>query len=114
MKKDEDYILVNEAVLEDELDDYQRGYMNALKAQKKQYSLRSIDVPISLVQKRKEVQPKNDSSNIQKKGKEPADPTSNKVSSANDKTKHQSTSKEKLEKKDPLVKEVDKVSAFSL
>jgi len=32
-QRDEDYILANEAVLEDESDDYQQGYMNALIAQ---------------------------------------------------------------------------------
>lgn len=114
VKKDEDYILANEAVLEDDLDDYQQGYMNALTAQQKQYSLRSRDVPISPLQKRNEAQPKNDSFNIQKKGKEPTNPTSSKGPSANEKTNQQSVAKEKLEKKDPPVKEVDKVSAFSL
>lgn len=92
--------------------------MNALTAQQTQYSLRSRDVPVSLVQKRKEMQPKNDSSNIQKKGKEPVDPTSSKGPSANsttnEKNNQQSAAKEKVEKKDSLVKEVDKVSAFSL
>lgn len=53
VQTDEDVILANEGVLEDELDDYQRRYMNALTAQQKQYSLRSRDVPISLVQKEK-------------------------------------------------------------
>ena len=76
--------------------------------------MRRKDVPISPVQKRKEAQPKNDSSNIQKKGKEPTDPTSSKVSSANEKTNQQSEAKEKFEKKDPPVKEVDKISTFSL
>jgi len=88
--------------------------MNALTAQQKQYSLRSRDVPISLVQKRKEAQPKNDSSNIYKKGKEPANPTSSKVSSTNEETNQQSAAKEKIKKKDPPVKEVEKVSSFSL
>lgn len=59
----EDFTLANEGILEDESDDYQRGYMNALIAQQKQYSMRSRDVPVNLVQKRKEAQPKNDSSN---------------------------------------------------
>jgi len=35
-RKDEDYILANEAILEDESDNYQQGYMNALTAQQKQ------------------------------------------------------------------------------
>lgn len=33
VQKDEDYILANEVVLEDESDDYQRGYINALTTQ---------------------------------------------------------------------------------
>jgi len=66
------------------------------------------------VQKQKEAQPKNDSSNTQKKGKEPADPTSNQGPSANEKTNQQCAAKEKVKKKDSPVKEVDKVSAFSL
>lgn len=76
--------------------------------------MRSRDVPVNPVQKRKEAQPKNDYSNIQKKGKDPADRTSSKGSSANEKTNQQSAAKEKVEKKDPPVKEVDKVSTFSL
>ena len=114
VQKDEYYILANEAVLEDESDDYQRGYMNALTTQKKQYSLRSRDVPVSSVQKRKEAQSKNDSSNTQKKGKEPTDPTSSKGPIVNQKTNQQSAAKKKVEKKDSSVKEVDKVLVFSL
>ena len=79
--RDDDFILANDVVLEEESDDYQRGYMNTLSAQQKQYSLRSRDVPINPVQKRKELQPKNDSLNTQRKGKESADPSPNKTSS---------------------------------
>jgi len=46
--------LENEIVLEEESDDYQRGYMNALSAQQYQYSLRNRDVPVNPIQKRKE------------------------------------------------------------
>jgi len=61
--------------------------MNTLTEQQRQYSLRSRDVPINLVQKRKEAtQLKNDSPNVQKKGKEPTDPTSSKVKSTNEKS----------------------------
>ena len=52
-RRDDDFILANDVVLEEESDDYQRGYMNAFLAQQKQYSLRSRDVPINPVQKRK-------------------------------------------------------------
>ena len=33
VQKDEDFILANETALEEESDEYQRGYMNALSAQ---------------------------------------------------------------------------------
>ena len=49
--KDEDFILANDVDLEEESDDYQRGYLNALSAQQKQYSLRNQDVPINPIQK---------------------------------------------------------------
>ena len=48
-QQDEDFILANDA----DLDDYQRGYLNALSTQQKQYSLRNRDVPINPIQKRK-------------------------------------------------------------
>ena len=35
-QKDEDFILANDVALEEESDEYQRGYMNALSAQQKQ------------------------------------------------------------------------------
>ena len=63
IKRDEDYILANYVVLEAESDDYQRGYMNALIAQQRQYSLRRKYEPVNPIQKRKYVQSKNDSSN---------------------------------------------------
>ena len=40
-QKDEDFILANDTALEEESDEYQRGYMNALSAQQHQYSLRN-------------------------------------------------------------------------
>ena len=33
IQRDEDFILANDTVIEEESDDYQRGYMNALSAQ---------------------------------------------------------------------------------
>lgn len=68
--KDEDYILANDVFLEAKSDDYQRGYMNALSTQQRQYLLRSRDVLVSPIHKRKDVHSKNDLSNNQKKGKE--------------------------------------------
>lgn len=92
--------------------------MNALTAQKRHYPLRSRDFPVNPIQKRKELQSKNDSLNIQKKGKEPADLSSSKVPStnniANEKNNQQSATKEQVEKKDLSVKEVEKVSSFNL
>lgn len=117
-QRNEDYILANDAVLEDDSDDYQQGYMNALIAHQKQYSLRSRDIPVSPIQKIMEAQSKNDPSSIQKKGKWPIDPSSSKGPSennvANEKNNQQSATKERAEKKDPPVKEVENVSAFSL
>ena len=70
VQKDEDFILENETILEEESNEYHRGYMNALIAQQREYSLRSRGVPINPIRKRKEVTPlKNDSPNVQKKGK---------------------------------------------
>ena len=113
-QRDEYYILENEVVLEDESSDYQRGYMNALTTHQQQSSLRSRDVPVSPIQKIKETQSKNDSTNIQKKGKDPTDPTSSKGPFLNEKTNQDSVAKEKVEKKDSLVKETNKVLAFGL
>lgn len=92
--------------------------MNALTTQQRQYSLRSRDVPINPIQKRKEQQTKNDSSKNQKKGKELVDPSSSKVpsanNSANEKNNQQSGAKEQVEKKDLAIKEVEKVSSINL
>ena len=96
VQKDEDFILANEAALEEESDEYQRGYMNALSAQQRQYSLRNRDVPINPIQKRKEVSaPKNDAPIAQKKGKEVADPTTSKSPSANERSNQPIASREK-------------------
>lgn len=106
-QQDEDFILANDA----DLDDYQRGYLNALSTQQKQYSLRNRDVPINPIQKRKEATtPKTDSPIPQKKGKETIDPTTSKISAA-ERTNQASIIKDRRE---VPVKEVDKVSAFSL
>lgn len=73
--KDVDFILANDTILEEESDEYQRGYMNALSAQQRKYSLRNRDVPVNPIQKRKEVSTsKNDSPVVQKKGEEAVDP----------------------------------------
>jgi len=70
-------------------------------------------VPVSPIQKRKEVSAsKNDSSVAQKKGKEARTPDSNKSPSA-EKSNQQIVSREKENKEVP-VKEVEKTSAFSL
>lgn len=115
VQKVEDFILANETVLEEESDEYQRGYMNSLTSQQRQYSLRSREVPINPIQKRKEAAPpKNDSLNVQKKGKEAAYPTTSKTQSANEKSNQSNVSKEKTEKKDAPLKEVEKTITFSL
>lgn len=106
--KDEDYILANDVVLEAKSDDYHCGYMNALSAQQKQYSLRSKDVPVSPIQKRKDVQSKNDLSDNQKKGKEHANQNPSKVNQPStslatrekDNKKKDIATKEKTDKRD--------------
>lgn len=55
VQHDADFILANDIALEEESDEYQRGYMHALSAHQRQYSLRSRNVPINPVQKRKEI-----------------------------------------------------------
>ena len=115
VQKDKDFILANETALEEESNEYQRGYMNVLIAQQRQYSLINIYFPINPIQKRKEVsEPKNDSPVAQKKGKEIVDPTTSKSPSANERSNHPIVSREKDEKKDVLAKEVEKTSIFSL
>ncbi len=61
--KDVDFILARDTVLEEESDEYQRGYINALSTQQERYSLRNIGVTVKPIQKRKDVEAsKNDSS----------------------------------------------------
>ena len=70
--------------------------MNALTTRQLKYSLRSRKVPINPIQKRKEATPpKNDSPNVQKKGKEAVDPTTSKTQSANERSNQPIVSKEK-------------------
>lgn len=102
--------MANETVLEEESDDYQRGYMNAMSAHQWQYSLQNRDVPVNPIQKRKEATTlKNDPTNVQKKGKETTDPSSSKTTSTNERSNQLNVSKDKMEKKDVLAKEVEKV-----
>jgi len=56
VQHDADFILANDIALEEESDEYQRGYMHALSTQQCQYSLRSRNVPINLVQKERKLQ----------------------------------------------------------
>jgi len=42
--KDTNFILASDTVLEEESEEYQMGYMNALSAQQQRYSLRNRDV----------------------------------------------------------------------
>lgn len=120
--KDEDYILANDVVLEVEPNDYQHDFMNYLSGHHRKYPLRSRDVPISPIQKRKDVQSKNDSSKNQKKGKELADqnprklnePSTSKTAKEKDNQKKDSAGKEQTVKRDISVKEVEKVSYFNL
>ena len=82
---DENFILANETVLAEESDEYKRGCMNSLSAHQRKYSLRNRDVPMNPIQKRKEAAvSKNDPPNVQKKGKETADPNTKKTTSASE------------------------------
>eukprot|EP00253_Pinus_taeda_P004872 PITA_04872 len=106
-QQDKDFILANDA----NLYDYQRGYLNPLSSQQKQYSLRNRDVSINPIQKIKEATtPKVDSSIPPKKGKETIDPTTSKISAAK-RTNQPAIIKDRRE---VPVKEVKKVSALSL
>ena len=71
--KEEDFILANDHELETELDDYQRGYLNALSSQNRRISLRGRDVSINPIQKRasqqKDTQTKHNPPRNQSKGK---------------------------------------------
>lgn len=112
--KNTKFHLENDTVLEEESDDCPKGYMNALSAQQRQYSLRNRDVTISPIQKRKELQMKNDA---EKKGKELANPSSSKAPTAtntSNEKNQQSTAKEQSKKKDPPIKEVEKSPSFNL
>lgn len=58
--------------------------------------------------------PKNDSPIVQRKGKETIDPTTSKTQSTNERSNQPIESKEKTEKKDAPIKDLEKTSAFSL
>lgn len=114
--------LGNDVVLEAESDDYQCGYLNALSTEKRQYPLRIRDAPFNPIQKRKDVQLKNDPPNNQKKGKELADHNSSKVNQPStgtatkekDNQHKDSATKDQIDKRDISVKEVKKVMSFNL
>jgi len=75
--QDENYILSNDAALEEESEEYQRGYLNALFAQQK--LLRNRAVPINPIQKKKETSARNGSA-VPQKGKEIIDPAADQSS----------------------------------
>jgi len=110
--QDEHYILSNDAALEEESEEYQRGYLNALSAQQRQ--LRNRVVPINPIQKRTDTSAKNGSAAPQKKGKEISDPPAGQSSSASKIDQPSSTPTDKVEKREIPAKEGEKISAFSL
>lgn len=115
MQDDGDFILANDTALEEELDEYQRGYMHAVSTQQHQYSLRNRNVPINTVQKRKEVPAsKNELAVVAQKGKEIVDPTTSKSPPAHEKVNQPAAPKDKAEGKDVPTKEAEKNSTFSL
>lgn len=110
--QDENYILSNDAALEEESEEYQRGYLNALSAQQRQ--LRNRAVPINPIQKRKDTSAKNDSASPQTKGKDIIDPPASQSSSADKVNQPPSIMRDKVERRKVPAKEGEKVSAFSL
>lgn len=110
--QDENYILSNDAALEEESEEYQRGYLNAFSAQQRQ--LRNRVVPINPIQKKKDILAKNDSAAPQKKGKEIIDPQTSQSSSADKVNQPPSTMRDKVERIESPAKEGEKVSTFSL
>lgn len=117
--KDEDYILANDDDLETQSDDYQCGCMNYLSAQQKQYYLRSRDVPVNPIKKRKE-ESNNDLPNNHRKGKEHADQNHSNINqpSTSSATKDKDTQKkdirDQIDRINPVIKEVDKATTFNL
>jgi len=110
--QDEHYILSNDAALEEESEEYQRGYLNALSAQ--QIQLRNRVVPINPIEKRTDASAKNGSAAPQKKGKEISDPPAGQSSSASKIDQPSSTPRDKIERREVPAKEGEKISAFSL
>lgn len=115
VQQDVDFILANDTALEEESDEYQRGYMHALSAQQRQYSLRNRNVPINPILKRKEVlASENELHIVPNKGKEVVDPTPNKSPPENERVNQLIVSKDKAKKKDVPTKGVENTSSFSL
>lgn len=53
---DQQFVLESEDVWAARTEEYQRGYQNALNHLQKQYNLRNKNVPVTLTQKRKNLQ----------------------------------------------------------
>lgn len=113
--QDEHYILSNDVVLQDESEEYQRGYLHALSAQQgQQRQLRNRTVPIHPIQKRAENLAKNGAAVPQRKGKEVMDPTSTQTVPANKMDQPSNVPKDRAEKRDNPAKESEKSQAFSI
>lgn len=111
--QDEHYILSNDAILEEESEEYQRGYLNALSAQQgQQRQLRSRAIPINPVQKKKDNAAKNDS--VSSKGKDIVGPSTTQSSPAAKIDQPSNAPKDKAEKRDNPTKEGEKLPVFSL
>ena len=110
--QDENYILSNDAALEEESEEYQRGYLNALSAQQRQ--LRNRVVPINPIQKKTDTSANNGLATSQKKGKEIIDPPVGQSSSADKVNQPPSTMRDKAERKEVPAKEGENISTFSL
>eukprot|EP00253_Pinus_taeda_P025553 PITA_25553 len=104
--QDEHYILSNDVVLQDESEDYQRGYLHTLSAnQGQQRQLRNRTIPINPIQKRAENLAKNGAVVPQRKGKEIMDPSSTQSVPAQKMDQPSNVPKDRAEKRDNLAKE---------
>ena len=113
--QDEHYILSNDAALQEESEEYQRGYLHALSAQQgQQRQLRNRAVPINPIQKRKDTSAKNNSASPNTTGKDIVGPSTSQSPSAAKIDQQSNTPKDKAEKRDNPAKEGEKVSVFSL
>ena len=113
--QDQHYILSNDVALQDESEEYQRGYLHALSAQQgKERQLRNRTVPIHPLQKKAENVAKNGAAVPQRKGKEVMDSSSAPTAPTNKMDQPSNVPKDRAEKRDNPAKESERSQAFSI